>query len=285
MDSKSVEDELFDLLNSPDPVSSSILAKSNLESAPSINLDDSNDFLSWLDDSPGKKANDSEVKSASAPSASSVDDFFNEVEQPIIAITKPHLEEEPLQPESNKVLESIYQEMFEAEVPIQKTNEANHLAYEKELANLIDAAFPDTGRIRELIDTQGYLPDTLRVQALLVLLNGSCHLDDEAEEFKVSETEREFYRDILNDCQSLLDLTTSNSIKSLLLNEILDIVVLFSQRRSVDYKNIYGRILISIYGGENVVKKPLASSYFYALTSQFLPFVNLQVRIYYYYFI
>lgn len=292
---KNVEDELFELLNSPDPVSigGKTIGGETAGSAFAISTasyEDSQDFLSWLEESPPpKKA--PEITLTHTSSFSNADLGFLEsleaitVDPPALAADSKLTDDSIVTTSPSdgpKSVDSIYNEMFGTEklstVDISPLSQAEAFTLETELDKIISSPFPDVGKLREFVDNNGYIPNKLRVPVLLLLLTGSCHMDDEAEKYKVSETEKEFYRDLASDIQSLSSSCYPNpSAKSTTLeNDVLDIVVLYCQRRSIDYKNIFSRILVSIFGETSSLSKSLVSSCFYALTSNFLPLLGLQ---------
>lgn len=288
---KSVEDELFELLNSPDPVIPGKLTDSEgiSNSTQPISYSDPQDFLSWLDDaSPTKIIPDSKSNVVTESN-----DLLSNLDEVISSSTLelPPVEEKQITASVLQTNDSIYDEMFGATETETTNNVSTTFAqtqsttvdiseFENNMDAILSSPFPDVARLRELIDKSGYIPGHQRLCALLLLLTGSCQADEEADRFSVSPSEREFHRDLVSDTQSLIKSCYSSKEAPGVMNlehDLIDVAILYCQRRSIDYKNIFSRLLISIFGEVNHHQsKALVSSCFYSLMSQFIPMVSLQ---------
>lgn len=305
--SKSVEDEFFELLNSPDPqiptktVDVEGIASSAFALTTS-SYEDSQDFLSWLDDTATpSKAPEIKLKEGSLLNESDFN-LLSTLEETMKSSANTAGQTSSAVPEAvdtglsvdlessvSKALESIYDEMFgttDLNKPIPDSFDTttfkpkqNSVEYELEMDKILSSPFPDVGRLRELIDKYGFIHHHQRIATLLLLLTGSCHVDEEADRFSVSASEREFHRDLVTDTQSLIAscfppnrISSSSNIQ----NDLIDVVILYCQRRSIDYTNTFSRLLVSIFGDGEQQSKSLVSSCFYALMSNFLPLVGLR---------
>lgn len=314
-ETKSVEDELFELLNSPDPVLPSRTvatdeAPNSAFALTTASFEDSQDFLSWLDDTSPTKILSAVKQTQSSTEALLDSNLLSSLEELIqpsgSSVSIPTEQSRPTDATDNllvdstgttsnvsKALESIYDEMFgaaaeevkpavvatPAAVTSSRSEQPTNAAFEADVEKILSSPFPDVGRLREIIDTHGYIPNQHRLQVLLLLLSGSCHVDEEADRFTVSATEREFYRELVTDAQSLIKacypphgLAPQVTLQS----DLTDVIILYCQRRSIDYRNIFGRLLMSIFGDGSGQAKSLISSCFYAIMSDFLPLVGLE---------
>lgn len=335
-----LEAELFDLLNSPDPIAgiSTASTTNNLKTAAeesvagkvSVNtasLDDTQDFLSWLEDSPTKKKNDDNffpsinndrdstinvsgaaeavgdllgVMDPQSPAAQKdshltaddlkkrdvstnndqlVDDSVDHI------VSSKHLSEEfpsNIQVPVQQTMDTFFDEVFGNEATHQSLNSEIPLkSFVDEVKEVVVSPFPDLGKLRQLVDRGGYIPTEVRAQVLLLLLTGNCLVDEEAQSFHVSQVERDFYSELVSDCRNLVQSTSpdNSGTNASTVDDMIAIITLFCQRKSVDYKSVFCRSLLSIYGSSMYMQKSLASSCFSALVSNFSPLVGLQVRI------
>jgi hypothetical protein len=146
----------------------------------------------------------------------------------------------------------------------------------EQIEEIVASPFPDIGKLRQLIDEEEHIPQSVRARVLLLLLTGSCVGDDEAQKFVATEVDRRHYSHLVDDCETLVKACGISNIQ--IGEQMKDIIILYCQRRSADYRNVFSRILLSVYGNRAAVPKPIASSCFYALSSTFLPMIGLQVR-------
>eukprot|EP01039_Chlorochromonas_danica_P005573 gene5572-6136_t len=186
---------------------------------------------------------------------------------------------------SNEANNSFFQEVFGSE---EKSSPRSPMVHHSTLStqsnfvenveSILASPFPDIGQLRGLIDEAGYLPAHLRVQVLLLLLTGSSLRDEEATHFTATQTEEQLYQELSADCETLVKAEeTVLSDQTAVIQEMKDIIILFCQRRNLEYRNDYSRILLAIIGGAKFrVKKGLASSLFYSLATSFMPLLGLQ---------
>jgi hypothetical protein len=300
---KDLEDELFELLNSTTtPARTEKIESKEPVSKPTVTSDvGDQDFLSWLEETPNKSTStdmptttvpasttvpSNTVTEAKAPSSTtevkptsindqSMDSFLNdvfEVSSPLSSTTNPTVE-------TTKEKKNMNNQNM---TPLQLQNELKkkHVEYEKEIESIVDSPYPDLGMLRGTLDKGGYLPSRLRLKILVLLLTGSCHIDDEALNFSATTMEKQFFIDLVPDCEALIDSQKQNyQHPKQLIENISDVVYLYCQRRSLDYKNVYSRIMLSILGTNEDISKSVLSSCFYSLSSNFLPLVGLQVRV------
>jgi hypothetical protein len=298
---RDLEDELFELLNSTTtPARTEKIESKEPISKPVVTSDvGDQDFLSWLEETPNKSTSadmptttapvstsvsSQAVAEANVPSSTtevkstnindlSMDSFLNdvfEVSSPLSTTTNPTVETK----EKNMNNPNM--------TPLQLQNELKRkqVEYEKELESIVDSPYPDLGMLRGTLDKGGYLPSRLRLKILVLLLTGSCHIDDEALNFSATTVEKQFFIDLVPDCEALIDCQKQNyQHPKQLIENISDVVYLYCQRRSLDYKNVYSRIMLSILGTNEDISKSVLSSCFYSLSSNFLPLVGLQVRV------
>lgn len=145
----------------------------------------------------------------------------------------------------------------------------------EQIEEIVASPFPDIGKLRQLIDEEEHIPQSVRARVLLLLLTGSCLGDDEAQKFSATEADRRHYSHLVDDCETLVKSCGISNIQ--IAEQMKDIIILYCQRRSADYRNVFSRILLSVFGNRGAVPKSIASSCFYALSSNFLPMIGLQV--------
>jgi hypothetical protein len=299
---RDLEDELFELLNSTTTPARTekIESKEPISKATVTSDVEDQDFLSWLEETPNKSTSadmptttapvstsvpSQNVAEANVPSSTtevkstnindlSMDSFLNdvfEVSSPLSTTTNPTVETKKEKNPNNQNM-----------TPLQLQNELKkkQVEYEKELESIVDSPYPDLGMLRGTLDKGGYLPSRLRLKILVLLLTGSCHIDDEALNFSATTVEKQFFIDLVPDCEALIDSQKQNyQHPKQLIENISDVVYLYCQRRSLDYKNVYSRIMLSILGTNEDISKSVLSSCFYSLSSNFLPLVGLQVSL------
>jgi hypothetical protein len=320
--SKNIEDELFELLgSSTTPVKDGQPKKNETDKASSstaaVSSPSDQDFLSWLEETPKKSASNdvssttedgkpvsssnlshlpappagtSQTKPDSAP-PSTVDSFLDDVfgvdsspkTSPVKTVKSEPGKEDSSRTKSKQTFSSSVSSTSTATTSSSSSKEQD---YETEIENILTSPFPDLGHLRLLIDSHGFIPMKYRVKVLVLLLTGSCLADEEASSFTASTTDKNFFIDLIPDCEILLKNNGMIDNKSIV-EMISDVVYLYCQRRSVEYKNVYSRIMLSILGdlqsSENMknVSKPLLSSCFYSVASSFLPLIGLQVFLFF----
>jgi hypothetical protein len=320
--SKNIEDELFELLGSTATPVKNVPPKKTEASQPSASsatnsTPSDQDFLSWLEETPKKsasndfssstpsvpidekptsstnlnqlpvsQANTSQTKLDNAP-PSNVDAFLDDVfgvdtspkTTPVKTVKNEPVKEDSAHTKSKQTFSSS----ISSSSTISSSSKEH--SYESEIENILTSPFPDLGQLRLLIDSHGFIPIKYRVKVLVLLLTGSCLVDEEASSFTASTNDKNFFIDLIPDCEILLKNNGMNENKSIV-EMISDVVYLYCQRRSVEYKNVYSRIMLSILGdlqnSENMknLSKPLLSSCFYSIASSFLPLIGLQVRLF-----
>ncbi len=159
----------------------------------------------------------------------------------------------------------------------------NHTTFEnhtfktltEQIDEIVGSPFPDIGKLRALIDEEEHIPQSVRAKVLLLLLTGSCVGDEEAQKFSSTEADRRHYSHLVEDCEALVKSCGITNIQ--VADHMKDIIILYCQRRSADYRNVFSRIMLSVFGNRAAVSKSIVSSCFYALSSSFLPMIGLQV--------
>lgn len=245
----------------------------DLSHGPDTNQLNSNSILPTKEET--KPSNPAELPSTPAKqSTGTVESGQQDIISPIIASP------------SNEANNSFFQEVFGSEEKSSPRSPMVHHSTLSTQSNFVESVesilaspFPDIGQLRGLIDEAGYLPAHLRVQVLLLLLTGSSLRDEEATNFTASQTEEQLYRELSADCETLVKAEeTVLSDQTAVIQEMKDVIILFCQRRNLEYRNDYSRILLAIIGGAKLrVKKGLASSLFYSLATSFMPLLGLQV--------
>jgi hypothetical protein len=286
---KALEDELFELLNA---TTSSVVTPARTETAAnndpkpvvsSGNMDE--DFLSWLEETP-KKTPSQDTKTVSiAPAAGQAKRDEPSIQLPA-STTSTNIQDTSIDSFLNDVLNSSpsgdvktpssLENVVLSPTETQGDIRRKQLEYERELEAIVDSPYPDLGLLRSTLDKGGYLPLRSRLKILVLLLTGSCHIDEEALNFSATTNEKLFFIDLVSDCEALIK-ANHYQHESILIENISDVVYLYCQRRSLDYKNVYSRIMLSILGTNEDISKSLLSTCFYCLSSNFLPLVGLQV--------
>lgn len=295
-----IEDELFEILNTPNDA----MATPSHASTGVPSFEDTSDFLSWLEESPSKaaaaggssaKQSSADEDSASevvAPQIHAVTDeqitavqaALSEVKPPPVITTSSALSERSDSPAANPN-DSFFQDVFGSErTPprspvVHHASSASQPSYVSNLEAILTSPFPDVGQLRGLVDEAGYLPGHLRAQVLLLLLTGSSLLDEEAQRY-TSTTEEHFYPELCSDCTTLLQSVDDLSVdRERVALDMKDIIILYCQRRNLEYKNDFARILFSVIGTKHAVPKAVSSGLFYSLASSFMPLIGLQVSL------
>lgn len=277
---KSLEDELFDLLDTPTPsvVDPNKVILTNADPV-SKNLE-TEEFLSWLEESPKAPESKSSIEIGAQDNnqtqfsvLDSIDDFLSSATSDPRA-PEPIIPTQASQPSSNFFDEVFGDEINKSLDPLQI--EKKEIASCPNLEDIVNSPFPDVGKLRQVIDEIGSIPSNLRLKIMLLFLTGSWNQDDEADKFILSENEKQFYSVIYADCQNLVK--SSELISGeIIIDQIASTIILFLQRRNIEYKNIYSRIMFSLISGQETVKRSLLSSCFYSLSTNFLPLIGLQV--------
>ena len=302
---QSIEDELFELLNSPSPaLNSSIVSESTgmsaskepantglssiINSSKAAKAADHNELLSWLEETPSKTAVDiSDILDSThdidVPVTTKESTQTESVAEPVSLIDEQqhqqHQIEEEEEPREESSADRFFNDVFgnETTAPnVIEHNKSEEKSFERKVKEIISSPFPDIGRLRQVIDEAGHIPAHLRVQVLLLLLTGSCNSDEEAQNFNATEVDKYHYSNLVSDCEGLVKACTVDNDPNMI-EHMEDIIILYCQRRSIEYKNLFSRILLSIYASDVNTPKSIASSCFYALASNFLPLAGLQV--------
>jgi hypothetical protein len=293
---ENIDDSFFDdLLTSPKP------AEEELKLSPSL-VDDSDpfailegpstvicateepsrvespleqDFLSWLDDSPAAPAlGASDGKPAGDPSTlGGMDDFFDEV----FGEKSPELRQNSNQSSSSN--------------PSTPNNFSNMKRFDSMLRAEASSGFPDVSRIRDVIISAGYLPQSCRGHVWSVLLVGGSVVEDQEAEFwrpsARDENNIENYAQLRSDCEALVKRAIDKSNLSLkptnpeqCKEDLHDILLLYCIRKKAPYRSLLCDILsplLFVPAPFSPPSRALSSSCFYSLSNNFIPLINLPV--------
>lgn len=264
-----IEDELFDFLDTP-TATNTFSTPAKVEAAgfsiTSQSMDDSQDFLSWLEETPTAKSS-SFIK----------------------APTLPTVAEEPSSPEGKGAAESMdnfFDEVFGGDSmpspsPSSKSNaffQSDSVIYITELNEIITSSFPDVAQLKQLIFNHGYVPNSLRAHVWALVLSGNCSEDEEMKQFKASSgSDVANKKAMLLDCKELSKGISSKSKQEQACRDMSDVLQLYCQRRNLSYLPIYGMLLSPLMAVSEPASKSQASSCFYGLTSMFAPLLSLNV--------
>lgn len=159
------------------------------------------------------------------------------------------------------------------------------VSLEDKIKSIIRSNFPDIEQLRQLIHEYGYIPITLRAQIWSLLLTETCIEDDEITHYDDSTNGIQFDKKqvIIADCNAVVNINTTTGTMNkseleVVRKDMQDILLLYCQRRKVDYKSVLCRILSTLLVTGNAnhrFSRAVASSCFYSIASEFLPLLNL----------
>lgn len=117
---------------------------------------------------------------------------------------------------------------------------------------------------------------TACTQVLLLLLTGSTVEDEEATRFVAADAD--LYVDLCHDLSAHLRSAAFSTPESVV-QDMKDVLILFIQRRNLEYRDDFVYILTSIYLYSRsyvYIPKSICSAIFYSLATSFMPLVGLQ---------
>ena len=174
---------------------------------------------------------------------------------------------------------------------------------EEKILSIVQSSFPDINLLRSVICSGGYIPSSLRAQVWSLLLTESSAEDEEVRHFSSESVDFANIQALVSDCKAVI--SSSNCLQphsaeaEQCKKDMQDILVLYCQRRNFAYKSVLCRLLspLLVVGAgagagaaaevvqqqqqlhqEQRCSRVHASSCFYALASEFVPLINLQVR-------
>jgi len=253
--------DFMDSIDSPKSTSPNPIDKKGR----SVSQDD-REFLSWLGESPQSSPTHADTVTSSK-----------------LQIKKP-----PSLNVVNRDMDSFFDEIFgnsaneiESGRSTPQTQKRSMKSFMAELKEAIESSFPDVENLRKLLMDAGYIPVTMRGQIWSLLLTGSCNEDQEIKSFKPNDNAIPNQSRVLSDCDAVVNkwikANGGSSIDSKQIRQDLnDILVLYSLRREVEYSPLFCNLLAPLLLNPSPFSRGLASTSFYALTSNFMPLVNLQ---------
>jgi len=253
-------------------------------------VDDSNDFLDWLQDSTSRKS----TSHTNLPAIVESD----EPEPPVYSPNSSFLDTTPAKPrtastgsvkEASRDMDNFFNEVFGSPSPSTKSRktlstdeyDAPELSYEESVQAIVLSAFPDIQALRRIVLAAGYAPNTMRAQVWSLLLNESCAEDQEVLSYTSEGVQVENSALLASDVAAVVaTLNTGNtSTKEVLRKDMHDILSLYCARRQVAYNSVYCRLLAPLLVVPEPASRAAASSCFYSLASEFAPLINLNVSI------
>lgn len=263
-----IEDELFDFLDTPTATTTFTTPAKDTTgfTITSQSMDDSQDFLSWLEETPTAKSS-SFIKAPALPTVT----------------------EEPASSSEGGAKESMdnfFDEVFGGDSvpspsPSSKSNaffQSDSVIFITELNEIIGSSFPDVAQLKQVIFNHGYVPNSLRAQVWTLILSGNCSEDDEMRQFNSSAaSDLANKKTMLLDCKDFSKSLSSKSKQEQACRDMSDVLQLYCQRRNLTYQPIYGMLLSPLMAVSDPASKALSSSCFYGLTSSFAPLLSLNV--------
>lgn len=234
------------------------------------------DFLSWLDDSaPVISNNDPTTSLPNNTSSLGMDDFFEEV-------FGEKSSDSSLRQNSNQSIGPATPNTFSMTTNLKR--------FDAMLRAEAASGFPDLSRIREVICSAGYLPQSCRGHVWSVLLiGGSVVEDQEAEFWRPSGRDEniENYSQLRSDCEAIVKRVTDKAFVSQkptnpfqCKDDLHDILLLYCIRKKIPYRSLLCDILsplIFVPAPYSPPSRALSSSCFYSLSNSFIPLINLPV--------
>jgi hypothetical protein len=253
-----------------------------------INVDPSQDILSWLSDSP-TLAKSATATTSATPSVSSDFDIEhssnsstdvtrnNEADGAIV-------EASVVTPQSKvkALMDDFFDDLFGSAKKAAPTVKYSPLAtqrlpsvdFEKKVERMVLSNFVDVPLLRTLLLDGGYVPPTLRGQVWCLLLTGSpCSKESEldgTERFSASASQLASYYLLTTDCEA------ASSSASQLRKNLQDILTLYCTRKDIEYSSVLCKILTPLLLEPNPLSQEMASSCFSSIASDFIPLLSLK---------
>jgi hypothetical protein len=241
-------------------------------------IEDSEDFLEWLQDSPSKStaaAAPEEVQSPWSPNAS-----FIETSKHM------HIDQKDISKES---MDSFFNDVFGSPSPSAKVRKdiaggdetAEDMSLEERVTEIVRSSFPDIQQLKKIICEAGYVPSALRAQVWALVLSESCVEDEEARHYSAEGVDFEGHHALVSDCAAVMaaaeaQLGSPAQVEGTR-RDMQDILVLYCQRRNIAYSAVLCRLLSPLLAVPDRASRTLASSCFYTVASTFAPLINLNV--------
>jgi hypothetical protein len=274
------DDDFLAFLDAPVTITPGVKG-SGLTSVTTLPLDDTADFLEWLQDSPRtqKKTLPSQTVSDTSERQWDPNASFMETEQ--------HLHRQNADT-SKESMDSFFNDVFGTPSHSTKSralvgiDESEGLSPEEGVQEIVESSFPDIPQLRKVISEAGYVPVQWRAQVWSLLLNESCVEDEEVRHYssQSSVNEMEALQTLVSDCAAVMassGLLTGTPTTEAARRDMQDILALYCQRRNVQYSPVLCRLLSPLLAVPERASRTLASSCFYTVASTFVPLLNLPV--------